>query len=373
MNTYTIFDLETSGLNSRTAEIIEISALKVENHAIVSEFTSLIKPDHSIDPASTAINGITDEMVAEAPTLQEVLLQFIEFIESDVLLGYNIASFDLPILRRYFLDLLNIDLQNEYLDVLYMARERLSFLPNCKLSTVASYLCINTTGAHRALTDCYITKSCYEQLLDIPPRMSSPKKRGPSKHHANASFTDQTRALQTLQGFLLGVIADDILTESEVFSLKRWLDANSSLAGQYPFDRVFSIIEKALDDGILEQCELDEMLVMFKKFTSPTEECACTENNLTFVDKIICLTGDFNFGSREKVEYLVKQAGGLCKSAVSGKTNYVIVGGLGSADWSCGSYGSKIKKAIELREKGKNIQIIKEDNFIKALKMQGII
>lgn len=167
MNTYIIFDFETSGINSKYAEIIEISAIKIKDHNIVQEFNTLIKPSSPIDPSSTAINGITDDMVINAPNLREMLPKFIEFLGNNILLGYNISSFDLPILRRVSAKMLNIDIHNEYLDVLYMAREQLPDLSDHKLSTVASYLNISTDGAHRALTDCYIINKCYQSLIKL--------------------------------------------------------------------------------------------------------------------------------------------------------------------------------------------------------------
>lgn len=375
---YIIFDFETSGLNSKYAEVIEISAIKVIDGIIKEQFDTLVKPDNPIDPSSTAVNGITDDMVSNAPSLPEALSDFLDFIEDCTLLGYNIISFDMPILRRIALNVLGQEISNEVIDILYIARKRLSLLPDHKLSTIASHFNISTDGAHRALTDCYITKQCYEQLLICEPQETIPKKRTQKRSSKpKPSFTDQTKALQTLQGFLLGIIADDILAESEVLALKKWLDNNSDLAGQYPFDRIFSVIEKALEDGILEQNELDEMLILFKKFTSPVDdtlnEDLCDICSIDLKNKSICLTGDFDYGSRKSIETFIEQAGGICKNAVSGKTDYVIVGNQGSPDWSYANYGSKIKRALELQAEGAPIRILKEDELIKILEIQGVI
>lgn len=365
---FVIFDLETTDRNSKLAEIIEISALKIDNGNIVGEFSSLVKPSGSINPEAAAINNISLEMVNNAPPISNILPGFIEFIGNYQLVGYNISSFDLPILRRVLKDTLNLELNNNYIDVLLLARERLPFLPNRSLTTVAAYFNICASGAHRALKDCYITYQCFEKLLCLEPCVKAEKKNNGHKHFRN--FSEQTKALQTLQGFLLGVIADNKLSEEEVYALKKWLSENNDLSGQYPFDRVFSVINNALIDEILDQNELKEMLDLFKKYTTPTEFCSCSTYNFSLTDKIVCLTGDFEYGSRKAVEDLVVQAGGICKNSVSGKTDYVIVGNLGSPDWSCGNYGTKIKKALELQEKGNNIQIIKEEDFFIILDNQ---
>ncbi len=376
METFVVFDLETSGRYPTTAEIIEIAALKAKGHEIVEEFSTFVKPKRAIDPESTAINGITNAMVADAPSLTEALTAFRDFIQDYVLVGYNIASFDLPILRRVFQSELRVSIENEYVDVLRLARQELTFLPDRKLTTVAAYFGIDTTGAHRALNDCYITLECFRKLEDMTvgdcgPRSAKPAQAQKRKHHPQ--FSKETKALQTLQGFLMGVIADNILTEPEVLALKGWLDENRSLAGQYPFDRVFDVVEKALADGLLEQEELDEMLGLFRKFTSPTDECADSADEFELSGKTVCLTGDFEYCSRSSMETLLSSYGCICKNTVSGKTDYVIVGALGSPEWSHGTYGSKIKKALEYQEKGKNVQIVKEERLMEVLQEKGLI
>lgn len=201
-------------------------------------------------------------------------------------------------------------------------------------------------------------------MLELPI-CESLTHNAPHKHKSR--YSEQTKSLQTLHSFLLGVIADNILTESEIFALKKWLDDNSDLSGQYPFDKVFSVIEKALDDNMLDQNELDKMLSLFKKYTTPSENCTSLSPSIVIQNKLFCLTGDFIHGERKEIECLIESMGGICKNGVSGKVNYVIVGSNGSPDWSCGNYGNKIKRALELQEQGKDIQIVKEADFFAVL------
>ncbi len=364
-STYCVIDIETSGLNTRYAEIIELSAIKVVNNRVVQEFSTLVKPRNLIDPASTSVNGITNKMVQNAPLIQTALKNFLQFIGNNLLLGYNITTFDLPIIRRVAHETLGIKLSYKYIDVLHIANDRLQFLPNRKLSTVAAYFTVDTTGSHRALSDCYITKACYEKLVSnaIPQPSSAPK----APHKYKTVNNAQTTALQALHSFLLGITADNILTSDEVYSLKKWMDNNAILSGQYPFDRVFSVINKSLEDGILEQHELDEMLLLFKRWTSPLDELVCNVAITNINGLSICLTGDFSYAPRPAIEELIKSSGGLYKSSVSGVTDYLVVGNLGSPDWSCGNYGGKIKKALELQDAGKKVQIINEESLIRVL------
>ncbi len=357
---YIVFDLETSGLNSKTAEIVEISAIKVKDTNIIGKFTSLVKPLNPINEASSKINGITDSMLTNERSIEIVLPEFINFIGNSRLLGYNISTFDIPILQRFSKNL-NITFNNDYIDILYLAREKMSFLPNISLSTVASYFTINTCGAHRALRDCEITKECYEKLLSFEPPALDAKMQ--KQFHIN--YTDQTKALQQLHVLLLGIISDDKLTEEEIYSLNTWLNENKHLCGQFPYDRVATVVSESLADGILEQSELDEMLMLFKEYTHPISSDSL--DFFEFNNKSFCLTGNFENGEKNKIEALITQKGGIIKSSVSSKTDFVVVGALGSPDWSCGNYGNKIKKAKEVQAAGGKVKIITEADLFNLL------
>ena len=93
-NEYIVFDIETTGLDASYDEIIEIGALKIKNNEIVDKFTSLIKPKYPIDEFITELTGITNEMVKDAPLINEVLPRFIDFIGDEILVGHNI-NFDI--------------------------------------------------------------------------------------------------------------------------------------------------------------------------------------------------------------------------------------------------------------------------------------
>ena len=78
---YTILDIETTGLSPYKCEIIELSAIKVRNDCIVDKFSSLVKPDRSINSFITGLTGITNDMVESAPDITAVLPEFMKFIE----------------------------------------------------------------------------------------------------------------------------------------------------------------------------------------------------------------------------------------------------------------------------------------------------
>ena len=77
---YIVFDLETTGLSSTTDAIVEISAIKVIDGSVTDEFSTLVNPGIHIPYSSSSIHGITDDMVTDAPSTEEALSRFIEFI-----------------------------------------------------------------------------------------------------------------------------------------------------------------------------------------------------------------------------------------------------------------------------------------------------
>lgn len=161
---YTIFDLETTGISTQADAIIEISAVKVRNHRIVDEFTTLVNPERPIPAVATAVNGITDDMVAEAPHLTEAIENFLAFIGEDVLVGHNIHAFDTNFVYDAAWQTLGVEVRNDYIDTLFMARKCLPKLYHHKLTDLAEYFGFTTEGAHRALFDCRMNQACYEEM-----------------------------------------------------------------------------------------------------------------------------------------------------------------------------------------------------------------
>nr|WP_330387238.1 exonuclease domain-containing protein [[Clostridium] polysaccharolyticum] len=169
---YVVFDLETTGVSVYKDDIIEISAVKVQNGSVIDTFSTLVNPLRPIPKEATMVNGITDEMVADAPVLQEVLREFLAFIGNSVLVGHNIQSFDMNFIYDASMKLYNIPIENDFIDTLHMARKCLPKLSHHKLVDIAEYFGISSEGAHRALNDCIMNQLCYEELgklqADIP-------------------------------------------------------------------------------------------------------------------------------------------------------------------------------------------------------------
>lgn len=166
LNDYIVFDIETTGFDSSYDEVIEIGAIKVHNNKIVSKFNSLIRPQNEIDEYITELTGITNEMVKDAPTIEKILPEFMNYIGNDILIGHNV-NFDINfIYDNLYRNKFNV-LTNDFVDTMRIARNLLPELPHHRLIDLANYFEIDATNNHRSLKDCEITMNVYEQLKKV--------------------------------------------------------------------------------------------------------------------------------------------------------------------------------------------------------------
>ncbi len=98
-DTYVVFDIETTGFSAISDKIIEIGAVKVEEGRIVERFSTFVNPKRPIPFRITNLTGITDEMVLDAPSIEEALPAFLEFTEGAVLVAHN-AGFDMRFIEQ---------------------------------------------------------------------------------------------------------------------------------------------------------------------------------------------------------------------------------------------------------------------------------
>lgn len=173
--TFVVFDLETTGLNSSPTSgnmdrIIEIGAYKVTDGVISESFTTFVNPQRRISEEITSLTGISEEMVADAPTYEQVMPDFFKFCNGAVLVGHNIAGFDFKFVD-YYCSRQGYMLERRIIDTLTLSQELL-FLSNYKLNTIADKFGI-TFNHHRAIDDAYVTAKIFIELIKI--KKSLPK------------------------------------------------------------------------------------------------------------------------------------------------------------------------------------------------------
>ncbi len=159
-------DTETTGLDFDLCDIIEIGAVKVDNGEIVGSFKTLIKVDEKLPPFIVHLTGITDEMLVDAPSLNEVMTDFDAFVGDSILLAHN-AAFDMNFLYTAYERALGKPLSNDYVDTLRVARRALPQLQHRTLSDLCEAFEVVNEGEHRAYGDALATVQCYLRMRDI--------------------------------------------------------------------------------------------------------------------------------------------------------------------------------------------------------------
>ncbi len=163
---FTVFDIETTGLSSYKDKITEIGAVKVVNGKIAEKFSTFVNPQVHISDEITKLTGIDDSMVADAPTIEEVLPKFIKFFGDSVLVAHN-AMFDTSFIRKAAERAGLPAIENTVLDTLELAKSLLPNLGKHKLDIVANHLSIELNGHHRAVNDAQCTAEILEKFIEM--------------------------------------------------------------------------------------------------------------------------------------------------------------------------------------------------------------
>lgn len=177
-----------------------------------------------------------------------------------------------------------------------------------------------------------------------------------------------TLATQILNGIMEGVVADGEITTEESHHLMLWLYDNIYLSGHYPFDKVINILEDALADSVVTQEESAYITETINSILNPVESLKAMVNSVD--GKHVCLSGNFAYGNGHKsdVEAYITQHGGVIDASVKKSTDILLIGACECQAYAHGTYGTKVKKALEYNQKGCNIQIMKESDFFSCVK-----
>ena len=164
-DTFIVFDLETTGLSSLNDKIIEIGAVKVKNGKIVDKFSTFVNPKRPIPFKITKLTSISDDMVVNAPSIEEILPEFLEFCGDGILVAHN-AGFDVGFIEENC-SVLNIQKKFVYVDTVAIGRILLPTLTNYKLNTVSKALNISLENHHRAVDDAGATAEIFVKFIDM--------------------------------------------------------------------------------------------------------------------------------------------------------------------------------------------------------------
>ncbi|MEH6890210.1 3'-5' exonuclease [Bacillus sp. JJ864] len=162
---YVVIDFETTGFNPFQDSIIQMAAIRYRNHICTDQFVSYVNPEKMIPSRITMLTGIRNFDVADAPTIDIVLPEFVSFLGEDTIIAHN-ASFDMRFLKSNMERLRLGTLKNTVIDTLSLAKRYIKHVPNHKLETLKRLLQIKV-ASHNALDDCFTCAAVYQKCVEL--------------------------------------------------------------------------------------------------------------------------------------------------------------------------------------------------------------
>ena len=247
--TYCVLDLETTGLSFRTEKITEIGIMKVKNHEVIEEFSTFVNPEKPIPQKVVEVTNITDEMVKDAPTIEEVLPKVLEFVGDSILVAHN-ADFDIGFLKHNCSEL-GLKLGNTYIDTLRLAKDLFPEYKKYKLGIIAENLGIKVEVAHRVLDDVDTTVKVFNIMLDML------KEKGISTLDEIDEKLSGTADYKSLPTYHAIILAKDYVGLRNLYKLI----SISHLDYFYKKPRILKSIYKKYSEGLMlgSACEAGEL------------------------------------------------------------------------------------------------------------------
>ena len=161
---YVAFDLETTGLSSQKDEIIEIGAVRMQGGKELERFQTFVNPRRRLEQKIVELTGITDAMLADAPSIETVLPEFLEFVGDRVLVAHN-ADFDTGFIREACRKQ-GLSYGFTSVDTLILSQNLLPHLNKFKLDVVSNALSLPDFNHHRAGDDAVTCGLIFHKLTD---------------------------------------------------------------------------------------------------------------------------------------------------------------------------------------------------------------
>lgn len=191
-----------------------------------------------------------------------------------------------------------------------------------------------------------------------------------------------TSGLQFLGGLIHGILADGVITDSEIRTLKSWIASNDYLSGSYPFDEIESLLLSILMDGKIADDERKMLTAFLSNFIDLTRSYNLSLHDLEalkekysiggicsvcqeirFKGNLFCFTGQSARATRSEIAAIISHQGGEFKNNITNSTRYLIVGNDGNPCWAYSCYGRKIEDAVNRRKTGQQLSIVNEIDF----------
>jgi len=167
---FVVFDLETTGPKMPPSRVMELGACRVSRGRIVAEFQTLVNPQMPIPPFIAGLTGISDHMVASAPTFDRVAEEWLDFADTAVLVAHN-AVFDVRFINHELSRVFpGQRMMNAHLCTVSLARRALPELKSFRLGALAEHFSVRHHLRHRAGDDARATAEVFLVLLELLDR-----------------------------------------------------------------------------------------------------------------------------------------------------------------------------------------------------------
>lgn len=187
------------------------------------------------------------------------------------------------------------------------------------------------------------------------------------------------RDLAEMLGLAKGVLADGDVTEEEAFLLMNWADDHPEIIQGWPGNVLYRRLRRIFEDGHASEEEREDLKELLELMVGGDAGMIGGETATSHLpldrpvpvievpDRVFVFTGRFAYGTRKAIQEAVKRVGGWPEPRVTTKTDYLVVGTFGSRDWAQTSFGRKIQKAVEYRDRHSRPQIVSERHWAGSL------
>jgi len=183
-----------------------------------------------------------------------------------------------------------------------------------------------------------------------------------------------TREIQALQGIATVIIYDGKVDDSEIGLLSEWVTKNLEFADVWPISELYDILNSILEDGVVTPDERKLLFSVLDKIANSVVEdgksspTLCDPNpTIAFEGRSFLITGRLQIGKRRAAQEKIESLGGVVKLAPTRALDYLVIGELGTEQWTYSRYGRKIETVMQNRSRGCRTQIVSERDFVYAM------
>ncbi|WP_121609227.1 PolC-type DNA polymerase III [Mesobacillus foraminis] len=276
-DTFVVFDVETTGLSAVYDTIIELAAIKIRGGEIIDRFESFANPHHRLSATIIELTGITDDMVADAPEVDDVLRRFYEWTGDAILVAHN-AAFDMGFLNTGYKKIGLGKSPNPVIDTLELARFLFPEMKNHRLNNLAKKLDVELTQHHRAIYDAEATGFILVKML------KEAGEKGIEYHDQMNDYMGQGKAYQRARPHHCTILAQNETGLKNLFKLV----SISHIDYFYRVPRIpRSILEKHREGLLIGSgCDKGEVFeTMMQKSMEEAEEAASFYDYLEVMPK----------------------------------------------------------------------------------------